>query len=118
MALRRGIPASGRHTGAAASQAATAVPLPQQSGPVDGSWTRLGDILVARTRVTYSQVAEALLQQSASGRRLGQVLVDVGALDPRELAHALAEQMDLALVDLSHETPDPDAVAKLPEAIA
>src|SRR5882724_4613539 len=119
MAIRRGKPATGRHASAAAAAAQDAAEsLPRHAEPVDGRWTRLGDILVTRTKVTSSQVAEALLQQSASGKRLGQLLVELNALDGRELAQALAEQMDLAVVDLSQESPDADAIAKLPETIA
>jgi type IV pilus assembly protein PilB len=58
------------------------------------------------------------MQQSESGKRLGTLLVELGVLDERELARVLAEQLGLALVDLRQETPDPDAVAMLPETVA
>jgi type IV pilus assembly protein PilB len=81
-------------------------------------WTKLGDLLVSKHKVSPGQVAEALLQQSASGKPLGRLMVEIGALDERELAHTLAEQMSLALVDLSQETPEPEAIAMISEAIA
>jgi type IV pilus assembly protein PilB len=116
--LRRTKPTVGRHAGGG-SDAAGAAELPvQRQDQGNESWSRLGDLLVSRTKVTSSQVAEALLLQSASGKRLGRLLVEVGALDDRDLAVTLADQMNLALVDLAQESPDPDAVACLPEALA
>jgi len=120
VALRRTRPTAGRHSGDGTPASVAAAADLVTASEVDGedSWTRLGDLLVARTRVTSPQVAEALLRQSASGQRLGRLLVEAGALEERELALALAEQMELALVDLAQESPDPDAVACLPESLA
>jgi type IV pilus assembly protein PilB len=73
---------------------------------------------MARKNVTHQQVSEALLQQPASGKRVGILLVELGALDEVDLADALAEQMSLTLVDLGAETPDPAALALVPEALA
>src|SRR4051794_21514539 len=128
MALRRSkdTGTSGRH--AAPSASATAVAEAQEDAPLavaprapeprDPNRPRLGEMLVQRTRVTQKQVAEALLQQNASGKPLGRLLVQLGALSDRDLAQTLAEQMQLALVDLSQEQPDADAVTFLPETIA
>jgi type IV pilus assembly protein PilB len=73
---------------------------------------------MARKNVTHQQVSEALLQQPASGKRIGVLLVELGALDEVDLADVLAEQMSLTLVDLGAETPDPAALALVPEALA
>jgi type IV pilus assembly protein PilB len=119
VALRRTRPDTGRHAdGGNATATAADLALPRQGDGGEDSWTRLGDLLVQRTRVTSPQVAEALLRQSASGKRLGQLLVEAGALQERELALALSEQMELALVDLAQESPEPEAVLCLPESLA
>jgi type IV pilus assembly protein PilB len=124
VALRRARPASGRHASASADLAvdeqASAATAPHHASHFGQTehWTKLGDLLVTKQKVSPGQVAEALLQQSASGKPLGRLLVEIGALDERELAHTLAEQMNLALVDLSQETPDPEAIATISEAIA
>ncbi|MDT7539004.1 MAG: type pilus assembly protein PilB [Actinomycetota bacterium] len=81
-------------------------------------WKQLGELLIARQVVTASQLNEALLQQSASGKRVGALLVEVGALDEHDLAEVLADQLSLALADLSGDTPEPEAVATLQESIA
>lgn len=87
------------------------------SVPPDG-WQPLGELLMLRKSVSSSQLSEALLQQSASGKRVGALLVELGAISERDLAEALAEQLSLALVDLGQETPDPEAVLLLPESVA
>src|SRR3990172_7744202 len=78
----------------------------------------LGELLVDRQLISRSQLAEALLQQSASGKRLGALLVDLGALDELQLARMLAQQLDLPLADLRQAAPDEQVIALLPESIA
>src|SRR3984893_6535775 len=73
---------------------ATAEPSSFQKG------TRLGERLVGKGLITRSQLSEALLQQPASGKRLGALLVELGILDERSLALVLAEQADLQTADL------------------
>jgi type IV pilus assembly protein PilB len=79
---------------------------------------RLGDLLVERNLVTQSQLSEALLQQEASGKRLGSLLIELGAVDELECTRVLAEQLDLPLADLRQDAPDDDAISLLPESIA
>jgi type IV pilus assembly protein PilB len=90
----------------------------QSSAPPAAGWRRLGDLLLANARVTHGQIAEALLQQSASGKQIGRLLVELGAIDDRDLARALAQQMGLEQVDLATSQPDPEALARLPESLA
>src|SRR4051794_34292193 len=107
MALRRSkdSAAGGRHSASAEAGAVAPAEIdgPAQFGhePAIAGQPRLGEILVQHSRVTHKQVAEALLQQSASGKPIGRLLVQLGALSDRELALSLAEQLQLALVDLS-----------------
>src|SRR5688572_1241402 len=86
--------------------------------PAEERRARIGDLLVDRGLVSRAQLAEALLQQSVSGKRIGALLVELGALDERELAAVLAAQLDLPLADLRQLEPEPDALAHLPETIA
>ncbi len=78
----------------------------------------LGEVLVARGLVTDAQVATALQLQGSSGKRLGEVLVDTGALDERGLVDALADFFGMPVIDLRRATPEPVAVALLPEEVA
>jgi type IV pilus assembly protein PilB len=79
---------------------------------------RLGDLLVERELITQSQLGEALLQQPASGKPLGSLLVELGALDELALARVLAEQLGVPLADLRKDAPDDAAIAILPESVA
>jgi type IV pilus assembly protein PilB len=79
---------------------------------------KLGELLVDRNVISSTQLAEALLQQSASGKRLGALLVELGALDDIELARSLAEQLGLPVADLRHQVPEDQAIALVPESIA
>ncbi len=103
-----------RHGRTAKSVAADVPPLPLPRADA----LPLGELLVARRSVDPTQVAEALVQQAASGKRVGALLVELGALDEADLAEVLAEHFGLALVDLRTETPEADCVALVPEAVA
>jgi len=52
----------------------------------------VGDILLARGYITEEQLAHAVGAQQQTGKPLGQVLVEAGAITRLELASALAEQ--------------------------
>jgi type IV pilus assembly protein PilB len=88
---------------------------PVDTAPVRG---RLGQVLVSRGVVTETQVAAALKAQGDSGKRLGEVLVDIGALDERGLADALADFFGMPVTDLKRDTPEPSALALVPAEVA
>jgi type IV pilus assembly protein PilB len=78
----------------------------------------LGELLVGAQLISHAQLAEALLQQSATGKRIGTLLVEEGAVDERDLARILSDQLEIPFVDLSQRTPTADAIALLPEGVA
>jgi type IV pilus assembly protein PilB len=79
---------------------------------------RFGELLVRKQLVSRSAIIDALFQQTGTGNRLGNLLVDAGAITERQLAETLSEQLNLPLADLRNDRPDPQAVAKLPEHVA
>jgi type IV pilus assembly protein PilB len=87
-------------------------------GSPSNSRTLLGELLVGAQLITHDQLAEALLQQSSSGERIGNLLVELGAIGERDLARALASQLLVPLVDLSQQAPSPEAIDVLPESVA
>ena len=87
-------------------------------GATDGAHLPLGQLLVGAGMITHTQLADALVQQTSSGRRLGTILVEQGALNDGDLAMALSEHLGVPLVDLSHASPAADAANLLPESIA
>src|SRR5438445_6982992 len=114
MAMRR--PGSRLPMPAAAEEERAAAAVPDVLIETGGK--RLGELLVQRRVISHSQLIEALLQQTAAGPRIGRLLVDLGALDERDLATVLADQSGLEIADLRRDRPDPEAVAALPEVVA
>jgi hypothetical protein len=55
-------------------------------------WRPLGRLLVAKGLLTEDQLEHALHDQALTGRRLGEILVDLGYLSRRALSLALAHQ--------------------------
>ena len=81
-------------------------------------WIPLGTLLVSAGLITSDQLDLALAEKEQSGRRLGEIVVDHGWVQPAALAGALAEQYGLEYLDLSNMTVDPGVAMLLPEALA
>jgi type IV pilus assembly protein PilB len=62
--------------------------------------SRLGDVLVDAQVLTREQLDRALAEQVAWGGRLGQILLNLGLVEERSLASAIARQLGLRVVDL------------------
>ena len=102
----------GRVSGGSQQPVADVPAAPTHTGP------RLGDLLLEKELVDPDALAAALLHQEESGIRIGQALVEMGALDEKTLVLALAQQRGIEIVDLRRETPAPEALEALPESIA
>ena len=72
----------------------------------------LGQMLVQKGLITEEQLNEALEMQKQTTQRIGEILVDLGYVDQRQVYETLAEQQGLEFVDLSRYSIDP-AVAQL-----
>jgi MSHA biogenesis protein MshE len=79
---------------------------------------RLGDLLLEKKLISEQQLAEALQEQRRSGRKLGRVLVDIGAVSEADLHSCLATALNIPFVDLAHIGLDQKIVTKLPETHA
>jgi len=86
---------------------------PAQAGVSLGA--RLGEVLLANALITPEQFKKALAEQSQSGKRLGQVLVEQGAVNEDDIAWALGNQLGYPYVFLAREIIDEEAVRLLPE---
>ena len=60
---------------------------------------RLGEILIERGKLDQANLDRALRLQGESGERLGALLVTLGLCAQRDVAEALAAQLELPLVD-------------------
>ncbi len=104
--------------GAAAGGGAPAAPSSEARAARPGTKGMLGQVLVKRGLVTEEQITAALAMQASSGKRLGELLVDLGALDERSLVEALADYFDMPVTYLRRDAPDPAALALVPEKLA
>jgi hypothetical protein len=78
----------------------------------------LGELIVRAGLLSSVQLDAALAAARATGRRLGEVLVDDELVDERELAQIVAQQEDLEFVDLGKHDLDHGAVDLLSESSA
>jgi len=99
-----------------------AAPAPAAVHPdlsVQETGRRLGELLVAANLVSPEQVVAALERvRAGSAKRIGRALLDQGLLTERDLTEMLAAQSALQLTDLRDLTPEPEALALLPDAAA
>lgn len=79
---------------------------------------RLGDLLLQKGVIDEIQLQSALRSQKASGRKLGQTLVDMALIEEDQLLNILSELLDIPFVRLRQYQFDPDAVRLLPENLA
>jgi type IV pilus assembly protein PilB len=78
----------------------------------------IGAAMIARGLISHEQLDEALDIQRNSGRRVGDILVDLGALSAFELARVLADHLGVPFTDLRAKPPDPILATLLPEEVA
>jgi hypothetical protein len=65
---------------------------------------RLGEVLLERGAISQAQLEAALFRQKQTRQKLGVVLVQQGIITEDQLAHTLAEALQLPLVDLRSGT--------------
>lgn len=100
------------HTGVTPIPAADA-PSEQRASGAIGRAPRgqLSDLLVRSGVVSADTVAQALQHQDFTGKRLGTILIESGAIDEFQLAAAIAHQSGLPVVDLVESEPSRSAAS-------
>jgi type IV pilus assembly protein PilB len=88
----------------------------EPAGDGDRKPDKLGELLVANLLISPEQLSRAIAAQPNSGKRLGQILVEQGALSEDDIAWALSHQLGYPYVFLTPDIVDADAVGLLPEA--
>ena len=79
---------------------------------------RLGDILVAQKLISLEQLRLALDQQKKSGRKIGRVLVEQGAINDEQICEAMSRQLNVPYINLKFHNTNQELVRRLPEAQA
>jgi type IV pilus assembly protein PilB len=78
----------------------------------------LGETLVKMDVITREQLNEALEEQDKSGRLLGVILLEKGAIDSETMMRALARQHGLEFARLEDAPSHPKALEAVPESVA
>lgn len=79
---------------------------------------RLGQILLDKNLITQKQLDAAMIEQMASGKKLGTVLVEMHFIQEDALLQLLSEQLNVPFVDLKTFTFNPEFVHLIPESYA
>ena len=89
-----------------------------REAPMAATDTRLGELLVRSALCSVENVQLALLRQKdAPGRRLGEILLEMKALQPDVLARAVADQLGLEYADgVDEEELDADVLKRVPRS--
>lgn len=75
---------------------------------------RLGDLLVETGAITQEQLERALERQKKTGMKLGVTLVDEGIITEDDIAIALSRQLDIEIVDLQNINVDKSVTTLVP----
>jgi len=78
----------------------------------------VGQLLVNAGLINVRQLEEALSRQKASGGLLCSILVKSGAADKNKVFNLLSSQLSIPFVNLKITTPDPEAIKRVPAKIA
>lgn len=84
---------------------------------MDEQRKRLGEVLIERGLLTESQLAIALEEQKQDRRPVGELLVALGFVRPREIAQYAADGLGLKLTDIDEISPDRALIAGLDEGL-
>ena len=79
---------------------------------------RIGEIFIARRIIDEETLNQALSIGAKTGKRLGQVLIEMGMIGEEAVASALAEQFNIPFVNLSKTVVDPKTLKLVPETTA
>lgn len=79
---------------------------------------RLGDLLVEHKAISQVQLEAALAEQKKSGRKLGMILVENGAIDEDTLLKYISKQLRVPFIDLRHYKFNPEVIRLVPEVHA
>jgi len=76
------------------------------------------NVLLERNLVTDAQIDQALAALPKTESELSDVFVSMGFIDERDLEDARAELYGMVLADLRQTTPEPEALALIPDSMA
>ncbi|MFP3853107.1 MAG: GspE/PulE family protein [Anaerolineales bacterium] len=79
----------------------------------------IGQVLINADLITPSQLQQALdMQAEGDPRRLGNILIEEGWLEPESLAMALSVHLNIPFIDLKRHRIQAEALQRIPESTA
>ena len=79
---------------------------------------KLGQILVQSGALTEAQLQDALEKQKGTSKRLGEILIEYGYISEMQMIRSLEQQMSIPYVDLDYVKVDQSLSAMIPESFA
>ena len=82
------------------------------------SLKRIGELLVEKGLISREQLDEALREQTATGKKLGQVLIDLKLITEDELTDVISTRLGIPKITLDSLVIDPSVVDLVPLSVA
>ncbi len=79
---------------------------------------KIGELLREKNLITEAQLKVALNEQKTSGKRLGEVLQDLGYITEKQILQIIAEQLGTKIIKASEVEINPDLKKIIPENVA
>jgi type IV pilus assembly protein PilB len=79
---------------------------------------KIGEIFVEQGYINPHQLTEALEEQKVTGEKLGEVMMRKGWITGQQLSRVLATQVGISTFDLSNYLIDPEVIKLIPQDIA
>lgn len=89
-----------------------------ETKPPDIEKPLMGEILLARKKITNDQLKEALSRQKAEKGYLGEILVKLGYIDERDIVVALIMQYNFPYIAINKYEIDKELLKFVPEKLA
>ncbi|MEO0124472.1 MAG: hypothetical protein ABIL69_10785 [candidate division WOR-3 bacterium] len=78
---------------------------------------RIGELLIRSGIINEEQLNEALKIQEKSKKKIGEILIELGYLNPRDLIWLLSEQASIPFIELKPEMLDSKLILSFPEKL-
>ncbi len=91
---------------------------PAVTGGMDMTNIPIGEVLKEKGYITGEQLNAALEIHRRSGKRVGDVLVEMGLVTERQILSAMAQKMNLQILSLETCPVDIEAVRRIPRTLA
>ncbi|MEO0129773.1 MAG: hypothetical protein ABIL02_06005 [candidate division WOR-3 bacterium] len=78
---------------------------------------RIGELLIRSGIINEEQLNEALKIQEKSKKKIGEILIELGYLNPRDLIWLLSEQASIPFIELKPEMLDSKLILSFPERL-